>query len=190
MTSFLDVKDGIYDPRKRFAFTNITDEVFNSKWDGSPIVVKSQQTVELPHHLAVKMTREIVDRIMIGAAKVDEEAYKEKHPDAPFYRSVKGMQMGIPEMRKPFEDAVLRELSVDEESPEIQVMRAQIKQELMADLSQEKSTGAPHIPSSLAEFAELGKKTEEAPKPAIKLQEVKVVEAKKGRPKKNETPIA
>ena len=157
--SFLEV-NGVYDPSRRFAFTNITEEPFTSHWDSRPITVPKGATVELPHHLAVKMTTELVDKIMMDEAKLDEVQKNE-----PFYRSPKGMSVGVPAARKPWEDKILRELALDEESPAVQVMRTQIREELMRDMSQKPASGPVVPPASMNEFAELGK---EEPKPEPK----------------------
>ena len=158
MRSYLEVSNGIYDPSRRFAFTNITAEVFSSAWDGSPITIQPNQTVELPHHLAVKLTGELVDKIMIGNAKLDEV-----QKNQPYYRSPLGTSLGVPEARKVWEDQILRELGRDEESPEIQIMRAQLKQEIMNDLTNADKPSEPvAIPTTIGEFSELGK-TEPAP---------------------------
>ncbi len=169
MSSYLDVKDGIYNPIRRFAFTNILDEVFSSKWDGSPIVVQIGQTVELPHHLAVKLTGELVDKIMIGNAKMDEV-----RTNQPYFRSPQGSSLGVPAARKVWEDQILRELEVDEESPEIQVLRSQIKTELLNDMKAETSKEAVKIPSSINEFAELGKTEEVKVKKPLRVKTIKI----------------
>ena len=56
---WLHPKMGIYNPLLRAAFTNITEEEFVSAWGGEPIKVPAGRTVELPHHLAVKLTKEL-----------------------------------------------------------------------------------------------------------------------------------
>lgn len=155
MSSILEKNAGLFNPALRFAFTNITEEVFVSAWNGSPITVKPGQTVELTHHLAVKLTDELVDKIMIGNAKIDEVSHYERNPGiAPnSYRAASSL--GVPAARKVWEDQIVRQLEVDEESPEMQVMRAEIRAELQADMSQEKTSEPVHVPSSIEEFAEL-----------------------------------
>jgi len=157
MSSYLTVKEGIYDPLKRFAFTNITDEVFTFKWGGQPISVKPQETIELPHHLAVLATTNLVDKIMLDEARKDEEETRKKNKD-PYWRSPKGISVGVPEARKPYEQKILRELKPDEESPQIQVMRAQIREELERDLKQENSPKVQRMSVSKEEFAEIKSK--------------------------------
>ncbi len=157
--SFLHVT-GLYNPSARYAFTNITDEDFTSFWDKIPITVKPHETIELSittpipgvngQALAVKMTGELVDFIMINEAKADELAHK----DIPYYRSPKGSSLGIPGARKPYEDQILKELAVDEESPAIQSMRKQLKEEILGGSEQKQSVEPPPVPSQ-EEFAEI-----------------------------------
>ena len=170
MKSFLDVANGVYDPSRRFAFTNITAEDFASAWGGQPITVRPSQTIELPHHLAVKLTGELVDKIMIGKAKMDEVASGQA-----YFRSPQGTSLGVPAARKVWEDQILRELQVDEESPEIQVMRAEIKQEILTDLKNEQSIEPPKGPGSLSEFAEIKKGAPIEEKPAKRPYRVKTI---------------
>lgn len=169
MSHLIGKTEGVYNPSRRFAFTNITEEDFVSAWDGSPITIKPGQTVELSHHLADKLTDELVDKIMIGNAKLDEVAKNQ-----PYYRSPQGMNLGVPAARKVWGDQIVRELSVDEESPEIQVMRAEIKSQLMEDLNKEVSSGPPVLPIIDTEFAGLKEeKVIKAPKKALKLKSLK-----------------
>lgn len=173
MSSLIEKTPSLFNPALRFAFTNITTEDLVSAWNGSPIIVKAGQTVELPHHLANKLTDELVDKIMLGKAKLDEITYYKNNPNtAPnHYRA--NSQLGVPAARKVWEDQIVRELKVDEESPEIQILRSQIKEELQRDMAQETSSDPVHVPSSLGEFSELGKAEEKAPKKPLKLREVK-----------------
>lgn len=183
MYSFLD-PEGLFNPSLRFAFTNITSEVFTSRWDGIPIVVEPGVTIEISnttpipgagHAIAVKMTREMVDNIMIGDAKLDEA-----QKNQPYYRSPRGSSLGVPAARKPFEDQILRELAPEEESPAIQIMRKQILEEIETGISQKPNAEPVHGPASVAEFADIAtsQPTPEITTPA----KVKKV----GRPRKNE----
>ncbi len=146
--------EGIFNPVLKFAFTNITEEDFVSAWNGVPITVKPGQTVSLPHHLADKMTDELVDKIMITGVKTNEVEYYKNNPNtAPnLYRAPSSL--GVPAARKLWEDKIVRQLDVDEESPEIQVIRAQIKEELLSDMSKETSKAPVPVPS-LGDFAEI-----------------------------------
>lgn len=157
MSSLIGKNEGMYNPAKRFAFTNILEEDFTSYWNGSPIVIKAGQTVELPHHLADKLTDEIVNKIMITNVKINEVEYYQKNPNAAVNTYRAPSSLGVPQARKVWEDKVVRELAVDEESPEMQIVRAQIREELQADLSGKASTEPVRVPTSINEFAELGK---------------------------------
>lgn len=172
MSSIIGKDEGVYNPALRFAFTNITDEDFVSAWNNSPIIIKAHQTVELPHHLADKLTDELVDKIMIGEAKMEE---LEKNQQ--YYRSPKGISLGIPAARKPWEDKIVRQMEVDEESPELQVIRAQIREELTNDLqnAQQPKQPASDIKISPTEFSELGRGGITVKAPAKKPLKTKVI---------------
>lgn len=180
MSSYLDKKEGIYTPGTRWSFTNITAEPFESKWGGIPVLVGPDETIEisditpfvglgLGECLSIKMTGELVDRIMMGVAKLDEV-----EKNQPYYRSPKGGALGVPAARKPWEDKILRRLETDEDSTETASIRAQFKAGLEADMSRkegisyEDNSGAPefvNIPKGGFSEDQAG---QEAPKPAKK----------------------
>lgn len=147
MSSNLTIRQGIYDPTKRFAFKNITEEPFTFTWNSDPITVKAGQEVELPHHMAILATGKIVDKIMMDIARDDEQKQRKINKD-PLWRSPKGIAVGVPEARRVWEEQVLRELKVDDENPQVAVMRAQMREELLKDLKGEKSTTPPTLPVS------------------------------------------
>lgn len=154
MSSYLTVKEGIYDPTRRFAFTNIDTADYTLTWDGKPLVtVKPGESVELPHHLAVMATGELVDRIMMAETKADEEA----HATTPYYRSPKGIAMGVPAARKPFEDKVLKEIPVDQASSQFKILQSQLIETVKADLSAETSKPISSISVKPEEFAGIEK---------------------------------
>lgn len=166
--------EGLFNPFLKFAWTNITEELFESRWDNSPIRVPAGATVELPHHLAVKFTKELVDKIMIGNAKLDELTKNQ-----PFYRSPIGSSLGVPAARKVWEDQICRPIEVDEESPQMQVTRATIKAELLSDLKKEPGQQGVQAPIAFAppvvqEFADLtaNTKTTLTTKPETKVKQV------------------
>jgi hypothetical protein len=142
--------EGIFDPLARFAFTNITEEDFVTAWNGSPVTIKPGMTIEVGHSQAQNFTKQLVDKIIIGNAKLDELA-----KDKPYYVSPTATHLGIPAMRKVWEDKIVHQMKADEESPKTQLMRAQIKAELLADMSREPSGGSPVLPASLGDFADL-----------------------------------
>jgi len=174
--SFLE-PNGLFNPALRFAFTNISDDVFTSYWDKVPIVVKPYETIEISSNnpipgvtgqaLAVKMTCELVDKIMIGEAKMDEMKHKE-----PYFRSPKGSSLGVPAARKLWEDKILRELGFDEESPAIKTMRNQLKEEILSGGDKNRVQDTP-MPSSVQEFADLTKKETPVVKKAVRVKKIK-----------------
>ena len=122
MRSTLEIDKGMYDPLRRFAFTNITEQPFEVRWDGKSLgIVEPGQTIELPHHLAVKSTVELVDKIIIAETKADEEL----HSSTPYYRSPKASRLGVPMARKPYEDKILKEIEVDPNTPEFKILASQ-----------------------------------------------------------------
>jgi hypothetical protein len=183
----LNPDSGVYNPLLRFAFTNITEEPFEIRWNGEHVTtVQKDQTVELPHHLAVVCTKQLVDKIMIANAKLSEIEFYQKNPNMQSNSFRASSSLGVPSARKVWEDRICRVMEVDEESPQVQIMRAQIKAELQADLSAQPSQGSPldNAPKSISEFADLTKKEEKEEKQSsIKVRTV-------GRPpkvKQNET---
>ena len=170
--------EGLYNPLLKFAFTNITETPFVIMWDGKVVTtIKGGESVELPHYLAVSATKQLVDLIMIGNAKLDELSYYKNNPNTQpnMYRA--SSALGVPAARKVWEDQICRLMETDEESPQVQVMRATIREELMKDLSAQPSAGSPldNAPRSVSDFADLtAPKIEKMPEQAnIKVKKVK-----------------
>lgn len=181
LQELLYIRQGIYNPMLKFAFTNITEETFTSAWGGEPIVIPAGHTVELPHHLAAKLTKELVDKIMIGNAKLNEVEFYNKNANAMPNTYRAPSSLGVPGARKVWEDQIVHLMAPDEESPQTQLMRIKIKEELMRDLQAEPSTGSPldNAPASLDEFADLNaNKQQSEEKEPMKLKKAP------GRPKK------
>jgi hypothetical protein len=182
MKSFLDVDGGVYTPGRRYAFTNTTDEDFTSYWSKVPIVVKPGETIEISdstpfpgsgmgHMLSIKMTGELVDKIMLTDVKRKETEYYKANPGATYNSFRAPNSVGVPAARKPFEDQVLRELAVDEESPAIQVFKKQLEEEIQRGID---GVGeSVPVPTNIEEFAEIKKFNKVTPK------EVKPVKTKK-----------
>lgn len=170
LEELLHPKMGIFDPSLRFAFTNITEEPFEVVWNGNVVTtIKAGQSVELPHYLAVKCTKELVDKIMIANAKLNEVEFYRNNPNAMPNTYRAPSSLGVPSARKVWEDKICRLMETDEESPQVQLIRSQIREELMNDLKAEPSGGSPldNAPR-LEEFADLDNKEEEKPKKAKK----------------------
>lgn len=159
MSFLIDAKNpSIFNPNRRFAWTNITDEDFTAQWDGQVIMtIKPNQTVELPHHLANKFTDELVDRIIIGDIKKEEDKMAKNNPNV-IARSKRGMSLGVPETRKVYEDKIVKEIEVDLNDPQVALMRAQVRETVMGDIAraQEKAPALSSVPvGGPSEFADL-----------------------------------
>ena len=133
MSSNIWVKNGIYDPTKRFAFTNIDTENFTFHWNKKPITVKAGETVELPHYLAVLATTELVDKLMLAEA---DKKTKEIQKSNPGYKAPnQAGSLGVPAARAVWENRILKELPPrDDNDAQLQVIRAQVTEELRKDL--------------------------------------------------------
>lgn len=153
MSSFLDKKIGVYDPSKRYGFKNITSEPFTFSWGGNPITVKAGAEIEVPEHYAIVATTKLVDQIMQDEVREEEKKMRAELRD-PYWRSPKGIAMGVPAARKPYEDKILRELAFDEENPQTQVMRSQIKEQIMNDMTnaQKPPASIDTVVSGIAQF--------------------------------------
>lgn len=140
-TSFLDF-DGVYDdglngrPLRMFVVKNWTDEDVRSKWDGKDIIIKKGDMAEFTHAIALKLTKEIVDR----------ELFKEA-AKAPTDKERERLEMRIlsPEIRKPYEDKTLQEIRANEENPILAKMREEIRAEEVAKLQSQSSDAAAGI---------------------------------------------
>lgn len=175
IADILYIRQGIYNPLLRFAFTNISEEEFVSSWGGQPINIPAGMTVELPHHLASKLTKELVDKIMIGNAKLNEVEFYKNNPNVQINSYRAPSSLGVPAARLVWEDQICKQLEVDEDSPQVQLQRLGIKEQLLNDLKAEPSTGSPldNAPA-LSEFADLtAPKEEQVEKPVMKLKSTK-----------------
>lgn len=158
MSSLIDKNPGIFNPLSRYAVTNITEEPHEVIWNGEVITaLKPHQTIELPHHLANKVVDELVDKIMIGKAKLDEVEMLKQNPAIPNPRSPQGMSLGVPAARKVWEDQIVKEIEVDPDSPEVRLMRSQVKEQILGDMSRsaEKPKPVESVTPALSEFADL-----------------------------------
>lgn len=158
--SFLQV-DGLFDPSARYAFTNISDEVFTSRWGGIPITVEPHQTIKIERHspvenggqaVAIKMTTELVDLIMTNVVRMDEmQMMADQKLTRNMARSDKAMSIGVPSARKEWEDKILKRLGADEEIGQgelsnMESMRESLKAEIVSQNTSKVSHEAPSIP--------------------------------------------
>lgn len=180
MSSFLD-KEGIYTPGKRFAFTNISTSKFTSKWNGIPVSVEPGEAIEVSDTtpfpgsgmgecLALKLTRELTDQIMLGQAAAPSLAEKD-----PTYSSPLGHLVGVPAARKPVEDAILSELG-DEDSLAKRILEKQKADELINDANRKEGVSYENPTPGAQEFANIPNGptmvAPAAPKPAARTKRV------------------
>ena len=146
-------KDGIYNPLLRYGVKNITDSEFTFSWNSNPITIKAGQEIELPEYLAILATTKMVDQIMQNEANDEVIKMRAKLHD-PYWRSPKGIAIAVPAARKPYEDKIIRTLSVDEKSPQFQVLKAEVKDQILGDLKkgQEKAAPIETVVSGIAQF--------------------------------------
>lgn len=134
--------EGMYNPTLRFAFTNVQDNEFVSYWGGKQYRIKPHQSVKLPHHLAVKFTKEIVDRIL-----------QEKG---------KAATMGHPLVREPIENEVLKILP-SEDSAEMEVIRQEFIEQIKGDVSAQPGVPVEPIIAPKMDFEDLTPRVSETP---------------------------
>ena len=145
---------GMFDPTKRYAFTNITDENFQFGWNGVTIDVAPKETIELPQYLAYQATNKIIDQIIMSKSKRDLDKIRETNPG--FLTPPGAGMMGVPAYRLTFEDMVVRELppKVGAEA-KLDIIRA--KEQVMSDIKRSSEEVKPieTIKVAQTEFAEL-----------------------------------
>jgi len=131
----------MYDPTKRFEFTNISDTDFEFKWNGTPIVVKPGKKVILKHHLAVLAATKLCDQLMM--ADINKRTEEERAKNPMYIAPNRAGSLGVPAARKPYEDKILRELpKLDDNDAQLGIIRSETIEQLTEDLS---SQPAPRI---------------------------------------------
>lgn len=106
----------VFDPERRFVFTNWTDEEFKGYWDKREYVFKAGDVRELPMYLAYHFCKHLIDR----------ELHKQN----------RDMAVADPEARRPLEEKTIREIMANEESPERVALREEIRKEVMAQIGE------------------------------------------------------
>ena len=139
----------LYDNSQRYRFTNIDDEPFVGLWDGREFVtVPSGGSVTLPEAQAITYAKELCTRVMF---KEEKEKFIPNMREATWEESQK-TRVGIPMARKPYEDRILQHLELNDETPEVQAMRSEMREQLMRDLNAQVSTDAPKGPAALKDL--------------------------------------
>lgn len=143
-------KEGLYDQTQRYKFTNIDDEEFIGMWNGKLFVtVPKGASVTLPESQAINFAKALCDRVM----RKEEKAKFVPNMREQRWEESERTRVGIPMARKPYESQILQKINQDEETPEMQVMRSQVREELMRDMSAQVNTESPKGPSSLSSLA-------------------------------------
>lgn len=157
--------EGMFNPVLRFSFTNVLDEDFRSAWNSKPYVVKAHQSVKLPHYLAQKFTKEIVDKMM--------------------QNDKKGLAMAVPAERKPYEDKVLA-LLPSEETTELEVIRDEFIEQVKRDSSRREGVADEQSPAvaPTMDFEDLRPRVGSVGKVEETEPKLKVVK-RPGRPRKS-----
>lgn len=133
MKSFLDF-EGMYDPKRMFAVTNWSDEVYTVNWrDDSGdnfYTLHPGEAKTYPQYLAYYITKGFVDREMYKDAEK-----MPNNPDGSASRARERAEMAVisPELRRPYEDKTIQEIVEGKESPEVTAMRAKIRKELIIE---------------------------------------------------------
>ena len=140
------METGLYDPKRTFAVTNWSDEVFSANWadpgpDGTGDNVYTLHPGEVktfPQYLAYYITKNFVDREMYkDAAKVGN------NPDGTSSKARERAELAVNnrDMRKPYEDKTMQEVIAGKESPEVTAMRAEIRKQLIVEQGDKMSSG-------------------------------------------------
>ncbi len=102
-----------FDENRRYVFTNCTYEEFVGYWAKEPHLISACEIRELPEYKAYTFCKHLVDR----------ELHKAKASDT-----------GDTETRRPLEEKTIRAIDLNEESPELVHLRAQIRKEVEEQL--------------------------------------------------------
>lgn len=152
MFSHLD-KEGLYDQSRRYRFTNVDDEEFIGMWDSKVYVrVPVGESVTLPESQAINFAKDLATRVMIK----DEKRKYVPTQNAPTYEESQKSRVGIPAARDPYEKRILQLIEQGEETPEMQALRSELRDEVMRDLKGVVSTAPPSGPSSREQLAVVG----------------------------------
>lgn len=140
MSSYLNDKSQgmIYDPKRKFAVTNWSDEDITVNWaDPGPqgtgdnfYTLHAGEVKTYPMYIAYYLTEQFVDREMYkDAAKSPNNA------DGSPSKQRERLEMAVAnkELRKPYEDKTMQEVIEGQESPEVTAMRAEIRKKLIQE---------------------------------------------------------
>lgn len=98
--------------------------------------MKAGEKIELPHHLALLATKKLVDQIMMEETREEEIKTRAENKN-PYWVSPKGVAVGVPAAREPYEKKVLRELTMGESKiteSQMGIIRSELKDTLTKDM--------------------------------------------------------
>jgi hypothetical protein len=147
-------EQGMFDPTKRYSFTNITDEPFQFGWNGVNIDVAPKESIEITQYLAYQAVNKMIDQLIMAKNKKDLDKIRETNPA---YLTPPGAgMMGIPAYRVTFENMIVKELpSKSGNDAKLDIIRA--KEAIMSDIKRSAEEPQPieSIKVAQTEFAEL-----------------------------------
>ncbi len=192
MPSYLSKNEGTYDPGKRYAFTNISEDPFPIKWNGKIVkIVQPHETIEIsdatPYPgpgngdcLARTKAKELATAIILGEARVATEKLGNLHDKS--YVSPVGTRAGIPEARKPYEQQILQELPSSENVELLNELKAE---EITADMRRQQGVSYSNQVPEFANAPKAGEILSSQKESSIPKASDDVLKAKVGRPKKD-----
>lgn len=143
-------KVGLYDLTQRYRLTNIDDEKFTGRWNGRTFVVLNPgESATIPESQAINFAKEICTRVM----QKEEKAKFVPNMNEPTWEQSQRTRVGLPMARDAYEKRILQKIEAGEETPELQVMRAQMREQLLNDMSAQVSTDAPSGPKSAVDLS-------------------------------------
>ena len=143
-------KEGLYDQTRRYKFNNIGDEEYVGMWNSKVFVtVPPGESVTLPEAQAITFAKDLCTRVMLK----EEKARFVPNMYEPTWEMSQRSRAGIPLARDPYEKRILQAIEEGQETPELQALRSQIREEVMADLTATVSTEPPRGPSSVSDLS-------------------------------------
>lgn len=152
-------KEGIYDNSHRARFTNIDNEEYVGMWDSKVYVrIPAGDSVTLPEAQAITFGIDLATRVMMK----DERKKFIPTMLEPAWEMSQRTNVGIPAKRDPFEKQIVQWLDPGEETPEMQALRSQVREQVLNDMKAEVSTDAPKGPVSKDQLSIVGDRSNPA----------------------------
>lgn len=100
-----------YNNDRRYIFSNWSNEDFEGQWGGEKTIIKAGETKEFVQYLAFHFTKHFVDREMTKEGK--------------------GTVVSVDELRKPYEEKTIAEITAGTDSPALATLKKQIEAEII-----------------------------------------------------------